>query len=168
MSILTKLLFSLLLFISGCTSDYKLNPDVEESDAGTTAPEIEVDPIHYNYGALSAGSETQDVIINIKNIGNGELNISSIYLHGTDSNFTITASPIGIVDSLNSVELIITYAPGTYEVNHETISIVSNDTDEPIVNVELDGSGDAPVITVTPDYHDFTTIYLGCSEPHPH
>jgi hypothetical protein len=164
---LAKLLFSSLLFIAGCTSDYKITPDVEKPEPGVTAPEIEVDPTHYSYGALSAGSETQNVIINIKNIGNGELNISSIYLHGTDSKFTITSPPLGIVDSLNSVELVITYAPGTYEVNYETISIVSNDEDEPIVNVMLDGSGDAPVITITPDYYDFTTIYLGCSETLP-
>ena len=164
---LTKLFFSSFLFIMGCTSDYKISPDAKESEPGITSPEIEVDPIHYSYGALSAGTETQDVIINIKNIGNGELNVSSIYLHNSDSNFTITSPPIGIVGSLNSVELIVTYAPGTYEVNYETISIISNDADEPIVNILLDGSGDAPVITIAPDYYDFTTVYLGCSEALP-
>jgi len=154
----------IFLAVTGCTSDYGITKDVPEPDAGVVAPEIEVDPTHYSYGALSAGSETQDVIINIENIGNGELNISGIYLQNGNSNFTITAPPIGIVDSLNSVELVVTYAPGTYETNYETISIVSNDADEPIVNVALDGSGDAPVITVTPDYHDFGDLYLGCDD----
>jgi hypothetical protein len=137
---------------------------IEPSEPGVTAPEIEVDPTHHSYGALSAGSETQDVIINIENIGNGDLNISNIYLNNGTSNFSLTTIPIGIVESLNSVELIVTYAPGTYETNHETISIVSNDEDEPIVNVILDGSGDAPVITITPDYHDFEDVYLGCDD----
>jgi len=165
MSTWNKIIFSTLFFIiSGCTSDYKISPDIEESEPGITAPEIEVDPTHHSYGALSAGSETQDVIINIGNIGNGELNISDIYLHSSTSNFTITASPVGIVDSLNSVELIVSYSPGTYENNYETISIVSNDEDEPIVNVSLDGSGDAPVIIITPDYHDFGKVYLGCDD----
>ncbi len=162
-------IFSFLFFltISGCTSDYKISPDVEPAEPGITAPEIEVDPTHYSYGALSAGSETQEVIINIENIGNGDLDISNIYLHNSPSNFTIISSPLGIVDSLNSVELIISYSPGTYETNYETISIVSNDEDEPIVNVTLDGSGDAPVITVTPDYHDFGNVYLGCNDTIP-
>ena len=137
---------------------------MEEVEPGVTAPEIEVDPTYHSYGALSAGSETQDVVINIENIGNGELNISSIYLNNGNSNFSLTTMPTGTVDSLDSVELIVTYAPGTYETNYETISIVSNDEDEPVVNVLLDGSGDAPVITVTPDYYDFGDVYLGCND----
>ncbi len=161
---LTKsLLCTLFLFSIGC-SDYKISKITEKVEPGVTAPEIEVDPTYHSYGALSAGSETQDVIINIENIGNGELNISNIYLNNGNSNFSLTAVPTGIVDSLNSVELIVTYAPGTYETNHETVSIVSNDEDEPIVNVLLDGSGDAPVITITPDYHDFGDVYLGCDD----
>jgi len=164
MSTSIKVLFFAILFISGCTSDYEINPDIKKPEPGITAPEIEVDPTHYSYGTLSAGSETQDVIINIENIGNGELDISSIYLHNGDSNFSLATLPLGIVDSRDSVELIVTYAPGTYETNHETISIVSNDEDEPIVNVLLDGSGDAPVITVTPDYHDFGKVYIGCDD----
>ncbi len=161
----TKLLFSSFFVLAiGCSSDYEIIKPTEPLEPGVTAPEIEVDPTYHSYGALSAGSETQDVVINIENIGNGELNISSIYLNNGNSNFSLTTIPTGIVDSLNSVELIITYAPGTYETNHETVSIVSNDEDEPIVNVLLDGSGDAPVITITPDYHDFGDVYLGCDD----
>jgi hypothetical protein len=165
MSTWNKLFFSSLFFLTAaCSSDYKLNLEIEDVEPGVTVPEIEVDPTHHSYGNLSAGSETQDVIINIENIGNGDLNISNIYLHSGISNFTLTTIPLGIVESLSSVELIVSYSPGTYETNYETISIISNDEDEPIVNVSLDGSGDAPVITVTPDYHDFTSVYLGCDE----
>jgi len=164
----TKFFFSSLFLLSiSCTSDYKISPDVEPAEPGITAPEIEVDPTHHSYGALSAGSETQDVIINIDNVGNGDLNISNIYLHSGNSNFALTSMPTGIVEPLNSVALIVSYSPGTYETNYETISIVSNDEDEPIVNVTLDGSGDAPVITVSPDYHDFGKIYLGCDDTIP-
>lgn len=161
---LTKsLLCALVLLSTGC-SDYKISKITEEIPPGVTSPEIEVDPTYHNYGALSAGSETQDVVINIENVGNGELDISNIYLNNGNSNFSLTTVPIGIVDSLDSVELIVTYAPGTYETNSEIISIVSNDEDEPIVNVTLNGSGDAPVITVTPDYHDFGNVYIGCED----
>jgi len=164
MSMLTKPFFLMLLLLSACTSDYKLSPDVEKPEPGITAPEIEVDPTHHSYGALSAGSETRDVVINIENIGNGDLDISNIYLHNGNSNFSLATLPVGTVGSLESVELIVTYAPGTYETNYETISILSNDEDEPVVNVVLDGSGDAPVITITPDYHDFGEVYLGCED----
>ena len=168
MSMWNKLFFLVLLMLSiGCSSDYKLSRDIEPVEPGVTAPEIEVDPTYHDYGALSAGSEAQDVIINIENIGNGDLDVSSIYLHSGSSNFSLATMPIGIVESLESVELVVTYAPGTYETNYETISIVSNDDDEPIVNILLDGSGDAPVITITPDYHDFGDVYLGCDDTLP-
>tara|TARA_B100000700_G_scaffold327969_1_gene444207 strand:+ start:254 stop:1864 length:1611 start_codon:yes stop_codon:yes gene_type:complete len=159
----TKLTF-LAMLLPGCSSDYGVSKYVEEPAAGVTAPEIEVDPTHHDYGTLSAGSETQDVIINIKNAGNGDLDISNIYLHNGNSNFTLSTLPVGVVDSLDSAELVVTYSPGTYETNYETISIVSNDEDEPVVNVTLNGSGDAPVITVTPDYHDFGNVSIGCDE----
>ena len=152
-----------LVFFTGC-SDYKISKIIEEPDPGVTAPEIEVDPTHHSYGALSAGSESQDVIINIENVGNDDLDVSNIYLHNGNSNFSLSALPLGIIESLDSVQLVVTYSPGTYETNYETISIVSNDDDEPVVNVTLDGSGDAPVITVTPDYHDFSGVYLGCDD----
>ena len=155
-------LFSLLML--GCTSDYKITERVEEAKPGVTTPEIEVDPTQHSFGALSAGSESQDIVITIENIGNGELDIADIFLHSSTSNFTITVSPVGIVESFGEAELIVEYAPGTYETNYETLSILSNDEDEPIVNVLLDGSGDAPVITVSPGYHDFGTVYLGCDD----
>ena len=165
MSMWTKIALStLFLLVAGCTSDYKISRNIEDPAPGVTAPEIEVDPTHHSYGALSAGSETADVVINIDNIGNGDLDISDIYLHSSVSNFSIISSPLGIVESYESVQLVISYSPGTYETNHETVSIVSNDEDEPIVNVLLDGSGDAPVITVSPDYHDFGNVYLGCDD----
>jgi len=164
MSMLSRIFFAALFFATAGCSDYKISQITEKVEPGETTPEIEVDPTHHSYGALSAGSETQDVVINIENIGNGELNISNIYLHSGTSNFSITSSPAGIVDSLDSVELIVSYSPGTYETNYDTISIVSNDEDEPIVNITLDGSGDAPVITLTPDYHDFGSVFLGCDD----
>lgn len=167
MSTWNKLIFSTLFFvISGCSSDYGMTKKRIEADPGVTAPEIEVDPTYHDYGALSAGSETQEVIINIENIGNGDLDISDIYLHN-GGNFAIIAMPTGIVEPSSSAELIVSYSPTTYETNYETVSIVSNDEDEPIVNILLDGSGDAPVITVTPSYYDFGDVYIGCDDTLP-
>ena len=152
-----------LIFSSGC-SDYNLQKYVPPAEPGITAPEIEVDPLAHNFGALSAGSESSDVIINIENIGNGELNLDSIYLHNGTSNFSLTSVPAGIVSPSAGVELIVSYAPGTYETNSDIISILSNDEDEPEVQIVLDGSGDAPVITVDPGFYDFGTVYLGCDD----
>ena len=163
MKSIQKIMTALLPIMIGC-SDYKISKVLPDNEAGVVSPEIEVNPTHHSYGALSAGSETQDVVISIENIGNGDLDISNIYLHDGNSNFTISSMPTGIIESLGSVDMVVTYSPGTYETNSDTISIISNDEDEPVVNVTLDGSGDAPVITVTPDYHDFGDVYIGCDD----
>ncbi len=157
-------LFLSLISLVGCTSDYKIAPETVEAQPGVTAPEIEVDPLVYDFGALSAGSETQDTVITIENRGNGDLDLTNVYLQRGNSNFSLASVPSGIVEPSQSAELIVSYAPGTYETNSDTISIFSNDEDEPEVQVILDGSGDAPVITVNPNYYDFGTIYLGCDD----
>jgi hypothetical protein len=159
---LNKLLWVAALSTMGCTSDYKLAGQVEKTEPGITAPEIEVDPISHDFGALNAGYEISDLIVTIENIGNGDLDIGNIYLHSGNSNFSLTSVPTGIVESSDSVDLIVTYSPGTYEFNSDEISILSNDEDEPEVIVLLDGSGDAPVIRITPDYYDFGSVYVGC------
>lgn len=156
-------IFSIVMIAQGC-SDYSLQKYEPPLEPGEIAPEIEVNPLSHNFGALSAGSETQSTAVNIENIGNGDLNIDSIYLHNGSSNFSLTLIPSGPVEPMDSVELIVEYSPGTYEFNTDTISILSNDKDEPDVQIVLDGSGDAPVITVSPDYYDFGTIYLGCND----
>ena len=124
------IVFSAILSI-GCTSDYKLSPETEKVEPGIIAPEIDVNPTSYNFGALSAGSETQEAVISIKNIGNDILNLSSIYLHNGNSNFSITIIPTDVLDPNQSDDLIISYSPGTYEDNSDIISILSNDEDEP-------------------------------------
>lgn len=165
MSTLTRIgLCIVSLAILSCASDYGVSPRVEKPEPGVTSPEIDVDPTYHNFGALSAGTESQDITVNIRNYGNGTLDISNIYMHNGDSNFSLSTLPIGSIESLGLAELIVSYSPGTYETNYETISIVSNDEDEPVVNIVLDGSGDAPVITVTPTYYDFGDVYLGCEE----
>ena len=154
----------IFLMAMGCTSDYKLSKEIEPSDPPIEIPEIEVTPLSHDFGALAAGSEVQDITVTIENVGNGDLDLGGIYLHNGNSNFSLSAVPAGVVTPLGTTNFIVSYAPGTYETNSDVISILSNDDDEPEVLVTLDGSGDAPVIFVDPDYHDFGSVYLGCSE----
>jgi len=161
---MNRLLLIVLFLMTGCTSDYKIAPETVEVSPGITAPEIEVDPGRYDFGALNAGYETQDTIVTIKNIGNGDLDLTNIYLNRGNTNFSLTATPTGIVESSQSAELVVEYSPGTYEFNNDTIVILSNDEDEPITYVYLNGSGDAPVIHITPSTYDFGTVYVGCDD----
>tara|TARA_Y100000310_G_scaffold314685_1_gene364306 strand:+ start:1196 stop:2854 length:1659 start_codon:yes stop_codon:yes gene_type:complete len=158
MNYLHKIVMAFIgISILGC-SDYHLSQKIE------LAPEIEVIPHEHNFGALNADGETSTIEVTISNVGTDDLSLFDIYLKGGSSNFSITTVGNAELQPAESTSLIVTYDPGTYENNSDILSIWSNDEDEEEVEVTLNGSGDAPIITVNPDYHDFGTVYLGCDD----
>ena len=107
MSTKIKLLFVAMAYLfTGCQSDYKLVGAVESPDPGVLVPEIEVDPLSHDFGALSAGTETHNFSVSVRNIGNGDLDISNVYLDGGLSNFTLTSVPSGIVEPMSETEIV--------------------------------------------------------------
>ncbi len=143
--------------LMGC-SDYSLQKKIEY------APEIYVTPLEHDFGALNADGQYDRIEVRISNIGNDILELDNIFLSLDTENFSL--APISHRDLDPGEEIIaeITYDPKTYETNGDELIIYSNDADEPITVVHLDGMGDAPVITVSPTYHDFSMVYLGCDE----
>ena len=152
-----------LFFSIGC-SDYKLSVIPEETEPPVLAPEIEVTPTEYDFGALDANGYGSQVVINISNIGNDTLTLDDISLINGDSTFMLNPLSVSSLESGEDVDLFVTYMPDTYETNSDIVSILSNDEDEPDTRVNLGGSGDAPVIRVTPENYDFGDIYLGCDD----
>jgi len=154
-----KLLVCLLsLGIIGC-SDYNLHKKPEEP-----VPEIDVTPTDHDFGALNAGSETQTITVTIQNVGTGDLSVYNTSLQSGISNFTIVDTFAGAITPGSSEEVVIEYAPGTYESNADVLEIHSNDDDESTVLVPLGGSGDAPVIIIDPEYYDFGALEVGCDD----
>jgi len=152
---------------TGCTSDYEIFKPAKEMHAGESNPEIDVTPLSADFGFLSAGHETRDIVVTIKNIGTDDLEIMDVYIHESDSNFYLASGYSGIIEPFNETEVVVTYSPTTYETNSATLKILSNDSDEQTVSVVLDGAGDAPIIRVTPDFYDFGSVYLGCDQSIP-
>jgi len=179
----------LTLLLAGC-SDYKIHaldepiggpppeievdtaepvePDpVDPIDTGDPAvdpvyPDIEVSPIAVDFGSLNAVGVVASEVITVKNTGDDTLNIADIHLDLGGSVYSLT--PIGDPAILPGSEsqFIATYDPSTYETNIDSIVIVSNDPDEPVVNIPVLGMGDAPVIEIDPYYYDFGTTLVGC------
>jgi hypothetical protein len=151
------LLIAFAASLIGC-SDYNLSKVVEK------APEIEVNPLEHDFGALNADGESSELTITIFNVGSDNLRLDSIYLLEGDSNFVIESPYPSVLIPSEFTELIVSYDPSTYENNDEYLVIVSNDSDEGEIYIPLNGSGDAPVISVKPSDHDFGLTYIGCEE----
>ena len=146
-----------VLLISGC-SDYNLSKVIQK------APEIEVTPLEHDFGPLNADGDIGELLITVSNVGNENLNLDSIHLFNDDSIFTLDSTYPEYITPMETIELVVSYDPQTYESNEESLIIWSNDPDESEVVIPLIGSGDAPVIIVTPTEHDFGLVYIGCEE----
>tara|TARA_R110000824_G_scaffold92217_9_gene223927 strand:+ start:7238 stop:8806 length:1569 start_codon:yes stop_codon:yes gene_type:complete len=154
-----------MLLNVGCNSDFKLYPIIDDIDEPVQVPDITVTPVEVNFGALNADGESATEVIVIGNDGSETLYIDAIELNIASSVFSITA--LEGEDSLEPNDFAtftVTYDPKTYEFNENSIVILSNDPDEYESHVWIDGSGDAPVIDITPADYDFGNTLIGCEE----
>jgi hypothetical protein len=160
---LKKLIFTTIFLSLISCSDYNLS-NISEEQSIELLPEIEVSPEHLDFGILNATNDVKSLDILVKNIGNDTLYLNNIILNNQISVYYIS----NILDSELSPQeesvITITYDPITYESNPNSISIFSNDEDEPESIVTLMGIGSAPVIKITPEEHDFGKIDIGCED----
>lgn len=155
-----KLLF-LFCFLMGC-SDHTI-VKVEKVDPEIPAPNIVVSPESIEYGHLVAGVESLADLVTIVNAGGGLLEIDDIGIYG-QSNFTFDRPVTYDLENSEKVEFNVYYEPETFEEKSAYLYIISNDPDEPVVEIPIHGYGDAPVINVNPLESDLETVYLGCEE----
>lgn len=151
--------FNLFLIapIFGC-SEYDIRKIPEKP-----LPEIEVTPTSYDYGNLGL-SESSNLDIVIKNIGNDTLSLDEISLIDLSGNFNLYFDEVNSLEPGEKTTVSVSYSPIGYASDHSMVKILSNDRDESELYVNLVAHGDAPMIRVTPEYHDFGSVYLGCEE----
>lgn len=155
-----KLLFLFYLLV-GC-SDHSIIK-VETVDPEPLTPKIVVSPESIEYGHLVAGIETAADLITIVNAGDGLLEIDEIGIYG-QTNFTFDRPISYNLENSEKVEFNVYYEPETFEEKSAYLYIISNDPDDPVVDIPIHGFGDAPVIDVNPTESDLGIVYLGCEE----
>lgn len=144
-------------FFYGC-SDYEITKIIEK------APDIHVTPEEHDFENVNAVEEVKSLEVVVSNLGNVNLDIYSINFKNNDPAFSITSSIPGDISPGESFTVQIEYDPLTYEINEEYLVIISNDEDEPKIEIPLNGIGDSPVIQVTPDLFSFDDVYVGCED----
>ena len=144
-----------LLFLA-CT-DYTMVGKPSEQD-------ILAFPEHINFGHLVSGEETGLRSFAVINSGQRDLVITTPVLVSGNDRFSLggIADQQWTIEPQEHVEFEVSYIPETFEANGAYIEIGSDDPDEPVVTVTLEGYGDAPVMTVTPSEFDYGDISIGC------
>jgi hypothetical protein len=154
------------IYDTGIDDDYIYveDPDTEEpviEEPDDREPDIDVSVTHINFGKINAISETETRTVLVTNVGDADLSISDIIVTGSPI-YTLTPITDSLLIPGQSGKFTVIYDPETYETNAEVVSILSNDPDEPIVDVNIIGDGSAPIIDIDPDYFDLGATFVGC------
>ncbi len=126
--------------------------------------EVLVYPMHLDFGHLISGQESEQDYFTITNTGDDDLIISSPVLVSGNDRFDLLSVHEDTI-TIPGGEMItveVGYVPETFESNGGYVEIATNDEDEGYVIVTLEGYGDAPVMTVSPDEFDYGDISIGC------
>ncbi|MEM1180734.1 MAG: FG-GAP-like repeat-containing protein [Acidobacteriota bacterium] len=133
------------------TTDIQLRPEFSSETSSTEItvteapePEITVDPLALTFGTqvLGAGpSATRSVTI--ANDGPGLLQIAGVALTGTDAAEFSVVSDTGetTLDPASTRTIVLEFEPQAIGVLEASLEVMSNDTDEAVVDVQLSGEG---------------------------
>ena len=126
-------------------------------------PEILVHPDTIDFENIVSGTEVGSETFSIINVGDEDLYVSPPVLIDGSTRFDIrTFEEEILIPAGELVDVELFYTPKTYEHNGAFVEVVSNDEDEPLIKVLIEGQGDAPVLDLNPEGHDFGTISIGC------
>ena len=147
------------------SNDPDENPvHVTLSGAEDPVPDIDVDPLHVDFGTVDIGQGTLETVT-VSNVGGATLTVSSVSLSGSNDFGWSSANLPGTVAPGGSRTIIVSYSPGDEVADTGTLSIASDDPDEPTVTVSLEGAHTPyPDIDVDPPLVDFGDVAVGTVE----
>ena len=120
-------------------------------------PMIELSVNSIDFGLVNIGEEVTDTLI-VYNLGNEILQVSNIEISLLEFSVSMTNF---IVDPGESEELYITFAPLSAASCLADMSIYSNDPINPVVEVELIGNYQFPIIQLSEYSFDFGNVNIG-------
>jgi len=117
----------------------------------TGSPDIDLSETLIDYGAVFIGAAVPHTIT-IANDGTDVLIVSGIV--SSHGDYTVDVTNFALAPGV-SRDVVVTFAPTTVAPITGSLSITSNDPDEPVIEISLSGEGLAPpVIAVTPESLD--------------
>jgi len=150
------MLWAIAGFLLGC-SDNTLIKVID------TKPEILVHPSELFFGHVRSGHETEEETFSIINVGNATLHVDPTLMDGsTRYDMPEIAIEDLVLEPGDILDIPIEYAPVTFEHNGAVVKVLSNDEENPELFVLLEGYGDAPKLSIDPEFVDYGNISIGC------
>jgi hypothetical protein len=123
-----------------------VDTDVEEEDTDVEedpgpSPEIEVTPTEILFGTWVPECESDPFSFFIKNLGEADLDVSSIELRGVGQLAFAADTTSVTLAPLETKEVQLVFTPERIATYEPFLNVNSNDPDEPTVRVDLSGNG---------------------------
>ena len=131
-------------------------------------PDIAVNPAIINFPDLdaAAGLQAQEIVI-VSNLGTVDLHIEDLYVDDDAGPFSLNAISSPLIPPNGQAQFAVTFEPQTAETTRGYTYIESDDPDTPVAEIQLNGTGIAPVIDINPGEYDFGSLYVGCDSSQP-
>ena len=128
--------------ISNSGADATFRTDYWSFTNGPLGPEIDVDPLSHDFGDVAEGSSSAK-IFTVVNQGCTDLEISATDITGADAaDFTIQDGTAPFTLGPNqSQNILVRFEPSSLGPKSATLSVESNDADEPSTEIALTGNG---------------------------
>ncbi len=141
-------------------SNEKEEPTVTMSARGNgLAPEIELSQTAITIDNVSEGNNGSNTFL-ISNTGNTQLNVSDISI----DNYVFSVSPLSVsVPAGENRTITLTFSPVDKSMQGATLTIYSNDTDEPSIYVSVTGTVSGSGLAISPLDIQFGDVYIGSS-----
>ncbi len=128
------------------------------------APEIDVAPLALDFGDVRTG-RSASLFLTIANPGSDTLLVTALGFGAGDSPFSLRSAPsLPLpVPPQGEVILEVVFAPAGNGPAAGSLTIASDDDDEPVTLVALSGNGVSPVLEASPAAIDFGDVAVGGS-----
>ncbi|MBI2929849.1 MAG: choice-of-anchor D domain-containing protein [Verrucomicrobia bacterium] len=131
----------------------------------TLPPDINVVPTSLAFGNQSVGTSSAAQTVTVQNNGGSDLTVSSIASSSADFVVTVPGGLPATVVTNSSLMFQVRFAPTSSGTKSATVTITSDDPDEPTRTVACGGTGTAPDITVAPGSLAFGNQVLNTLSP---
>ena len=145
-------------------SDTDVDADTDADTDPLFAPEIQVEPLAIEFGYQAPGQVVQQPF-SIRNVGAGDLVVTNLSYAGSSS-FSVPAAPSFTLPAGQLVTFNVVYTTDGTD-NAGTVTISSNDSDEPTVQIPVASSSVVPDLILDPPVLDFGSLDYTCTEVEP-
>ena len=159
---------------TGFSIHFNLDPGGAKVKLAWGTPPVEPEPdivvypasLSYDFGDVEVG-DSNTVLVQIGNAGDADLQVTGLTLSGS-GDFAITdapAVPFTVAPSESIVvDIQITYTPSGEGLDSATLTIASDDADEPSIEVALAGAGVIVEVPPQEQMQDIIDVFEGAVE----